>query len=124
MSGDSLEIVDKTLYCKRNGNTIWSATASRPSNTAQYTYTGEPRIICPSAVYGDMTITADGVTRTTNKYTITLPSAGLGINSVFVSTSYPATAGSASGSKFNYGTTLYVYAKVYTSYATKYTVPA
>ncbi len=64
------------------------------------------------------TITAS-VSRVRFKYAVSI-TAGAGISSVYLSTSNTATSGSASGTTYDYGTTVYAFAVL----AEHYDIPA
>lgn len=81
---------------------------------AQYGYTTNYNYTQPTIVGTGKTIQPT-VTRYTQQYKVTI-TAGTGIESVFLSTSPTATSGDPSGTKYNYDTIVYGYAKVLTGY--------
>lgn len=90
-----------------------SATPTRES-TDQYTYTftgWNPTVV---------TVTEDAeyiaqFSSTTKKYPVTI-TAGTGVSSVYLSTSSTATSGSASGTEYDYGTTVYGFIEIADGY--------
>lgn len=81
---------------------------------AQYGYTTNYNYTQPTIVGTGITIQPT-VTRYTQQYKVTI-TAGTGIESVFLSTSPTATSGDPSGTKYDYDTIVYGYAKVLTGY--------
>lgn len=93
-----------------------SSTYTLPSDTAQYSYsTSYPTLTTP--ITSDQTIKPTD-SRSDIPYPVSI-TAGTGIKSVFLSTNSSATSGSSSGTSYDYGTTVYAFAKLDEGYNSK-----
>lgn len=88
--------------------------ASPAPATAQYTYSVSTTGGTYTPSTSSLSITGS---RTLNKYPVTI-SAGTGISSAYLSTSSTATSGSASGTNYDYGTTVYGFVVIADGYYT------
>lgn len=91
----------------------FSATAATGYGAPNVQYNSSSNALTVSGnVTGSSYVTGAGV----NTYAVTI-AAGTGVSSVYLSTSSTATSGSASGTKFNYNSTVYGFAKLSTGYS-------
>lgn len=108
--GDKITRSGNTVTCYKWDATTtarWTNTLNANSNTTQYTYTATASgsnidSITAAASFGATS------TRTTNKYAVNF-TLGSYVTSAFTSTNASATSGNASGTTYDYGTTVYYF---------------
>jgi hypothetical protein len=113
-----------TVTCKRGSTTVWTNTAQKYADTAQYIYTGTPTVSgSGGTVYGDKSFTATGtITKTLQTYTVArnAPANALGC---YVSSDASATSAAPASYAYSYGTTVYLFAVYPIKYYNYYTAP-
>lgn len=114
--GDRLTRSGNSFAClTSNSDVRWTNTFTNGSATG-YTYNVTYNLENQTfqTITGALTITAT-TSRTANNYAVSI-AAGTGVSSVYLSTSSTATSGSASGTSFAYGSTVYGFAVLTAGY--------
>ncbi len=129
-TGDILSVSGTRITCVSGINSGWYVDATRNVNSAQYTYSGTPKLTVTSPVSGAQTVTVSGVTRTVNQYTVSITKptyAGITVRSAEVNTTYTPSNGSVGSNTsltVNYGTKVYGFIVFDKGFDERYIVPS
>ena len=114
-SGATISVNDNKLTVDHAHMPTAVVTATPAARTGQYTYSFVNWTYPSSGKVTGITNVTANFTRSVNQYPVTI-AAGRGIKEVYLSTDQSATSGSASGTYFNYGTTVYGFVKLAAGY--------